>query len=337
VEELGNGLDALAVDTHFSGAVRIETRGDVLLERGYGLANRAYGIPNTVETQYGTASATKGFTALAVATLLEEGALELSTPVRTLLGDDLPLVDDNVTVEHLLAHRSGMGDYLDEGDDLDVTAYVLPVPAHELSTTEQYLRVLDGHAQKFPPGEQFAYSNAGYVVLALVAERAVGIPFHDLIVDRVCRPAGMTSTAFLRSDELPGTAAIGYLDLDSPKTNVFHLPIRGGGDGGIYSTVGDVSSFWRAFLDGRIVEEQWVAELLRSRSDVTRRSGARYRYGLGFWLRESTDAALLDGYDAGVSFRSVHAPDRELVYTVVSNTSEGAFPVARWLQARLET
>ena len=79
----------------------------------------------------------------------------------------------------------------------------MPVPVHELATTEQYLAALDGHPTKFAPGERFAYCNGGYVVLALIAERATGVPFHDLVRRRVCEPAGMLDTAFLRSDELP--------------------------------------------------------------------------------------------------------------------------------------
>jgi CubicO group peptidase (beta-lactamase class C family) len=68
-------------------------------------------------------------------------------------------------------------------------------------------------------------------VLALIAERASGVPFHDLVRARVTDPAGMPDTEFLRSDELPGRAAIGYLTLDSPRTNVFHTgdPVRGHG------------------------------------------------------------------------------------------------------------
>jgi CubicO group peptidase (beta-lactamase class C family) len=174
--------------------------------------------------------------------------LELSTPVRSVLGRDLPLIDDGVTIEQLLAHRSGIGDYLDEEAGLEVADYVLPVPVHELARTEDYLTVLDGHSTKFAPGERFAYSNAGYVVLALVAERASGLPFPRLVEQRVCRPAGMMDTDFLRSDELPARTAVGYLECDGVwRTNVFHLPVRGSGDGGIYSTAADIDSLWRAF------------------------------------------------------------------------------------------
>ena len=76
-------------------------------------------------------------------------------------------------------------------------------------------------------------------MLAVLAERASGIPYHELVAQRVCEPAGMGDTAFLRSDELPGRAAIGYLFVDGLRTNVLHLPVRGVGDGGIYTTAAE--------------------------------------------------------------------------------------------------
>ena len=216
----------------------------------YGLADRAHGIPNTVDTLFATASGTKSLTALAVMSLVERGTLELGTTARSLLGEDLPLIADDVTVEHLLAHRSGIGDYLDEDALEDVADYVMSVPVHELATTEQYLTVLDGHETVFPAGERFAYNNGGYVVLALLAERASGIEYHELVRTLVCEPAGMVDTAFLRSDELPGRAALGYL-VDGLRTNVLHLPVLGNGDGGVYSTAADVSAFWHALFAGQ--------------------------------------------------------------------------------------
>jgi CubicO group peptidase (beta-lactamase class C family) len=305
--------------------VRIERGEDIELVKAYGLAHRALEIPNTAQTQFAIASGAKGFTALAVVSLIEDGSLALSTTARSVLRDDLPLIGDDVTIEHLLSHRSGIGDYLDEDAGDDITDYLMPVPVQELATTEQYLAVLDGHPAKFAPGERFAYCNGGYVVLALIAERTSGVPFHDLVRERVCEPAGLDDTEFLRSDELPGRAALGYLSRDAAsKTNVFHLPVRGNGDGGIYSTAADISSLWRAFFAGRIVSAEWVAEMVRRRSE---------RYGLGFWLHESSNAVILEGSDAGVSFRSVHDPGSDATQTVISNTTEGAWPIARLLDS----
>ena len=123
--------------------------------------------------------------------------------------------------------------------------------------------MLDGHPTKFEPGERFIYCNGGYVVLALLAERASGVPFHDLVEQRVCAPAGMVDTAFLRSDELPGRAALGYLEDDGLRTNILHLPVRGTGDGGAYTTAADVHRFWDALFAGRIVAPETVAEMVR--------------------------------------------------------------------------
>ena len=331
--ELAAELDAIASETAFSGVVRVDSAHGVGVEKAYGLAHRGHGIPNSADTQFAIASGTKGMTALTVASLVEEGRIELSTSARSVLGADLPLVGDEVTIEHLLSHRSGIGDYLDEAGDHDLADYPMPVPVHELASTEEYVAALDGRPMTSAPGERFAYNNSGYVVLALIAERVGGSPFADLVRRRVCEPAGMRDTAFLRSDELPGRAALGYLMVDGAwRTNVFHLPVRGSGDGGIYSTAADLSSFWNALFAGRIVSNDLVDELVRPHSDAPAHS---QRYGLGFWLHASTDAVGLEGYDAGVSFRSVHDPGARITHTVISNTTDGAWPLARHLEERL--
>ena len=201
---LAKELDDLVSTSSFSGVVRVDRGGDVAFAKAYGFAHRALEIPNETDTRFAIASGVKGMTALTVTSLVEDGTIGLATTARSVLGDDLPLIADDVTVEHLLAHRSGIGDYFDEDVETDATAYLLPVPVHQLAETEQYLAVLGGHATKFAAGDRFSYCNGGYVVLALIAERASGIPFHDLVAQRVCEPTGMRDTAFLRSDELPG-------------------------------------------------------------------------------------------------------------------------------------
>jgi CubicO group peptidase (beta-lactamase class C family) len=332
VQALRAAVDQEAERSGFSGVVRLERAGDVELCAAYGYADRAHRIANTVDTLFATASGSKGLTALAVLGLVEQGTLTLGTPARSLLGDDLPLIGAEVTVEHLLAHRSGIGDYLDEDGDGDITDRVLRVPVSELATTEEFLAVLDGHPSVFPPGERFAYNDAGYVVLALLAERASGTDFHDLVRTTVCAPAGMVDTEFLRSDALPGRAALGYLFRDGARTNVFHLPVRGSGDGGAYATAADFGAFWEALFAGRIVPLTRVAEMVRPRSDWPEESR---RYGLGLHLHRSGGAVWLEGYDAGVSFTSLHDPGSATTWTVMSNWSDGAWPLVRLLNDRV--
>jgi CubicO group peptidase (beta-lactamase class C family) len=327
-----DGLDRVVAAERFSGVVRIDRCGEVELVAVYGMAHRGCAVRNTIDTRFALASGSKGFTALAVVALIEDGVLALETTARSVLGRDLPLIDDRVTVGHLLAHRSGIGDYLDEDAGHELSDYVMTVPVHELDTTESFLAVLDGFPTAFAPDERFTYCNGGYVVLAVIAERTSGVPFHDLVHQRVCDPAGMVDTAYLRSDELPGGTALGYLSADpSSRTNVFHLPVRGNGDGGAYSTAADVSAFWTALFDGRIVSPAWVAEMVRPRSTLP--SGSA-RYGMGFWLDPTGPGVHLEGCDAGVSFGSIHDPSTGRTTTVISNTSEGAWPILRYLEAQ---
>lgn len=328
MNDLTESVARVASETGFSGVVRMDKGDDTQLSEAYGLAHRGFQFPNTDDTQFAIASGGKGFTALAVVSLIVDGVLSLDTTARSVLGDDLPLIADDVTIGHLLAHTSGIGDYIDEeNEDLASNDYVLVSPVHELATTEAFLSEVDGHPTKFAAGERFSYCNGGYIVLALIAERASGTAYHDLVKEKVLVLAGLADTGFLRSDEPSGHMALGYLQPDGLQTNLLHLPVRGNGDGGIYTTVADMHTFWNAFADGRIVPDEWVVEMTRQHSVVPENA----RYGLGFWLAETGPTVKLVGGDAGVSFHSVHDPTTRSTQTVISNTTNGARPMVKHL------
>lgn len=332
VDGLHAQVDELIAKSRFSGVIRVDRAGETVLERAVGWAHRALQVSMTIDTRLAMASGSKGFTALVVLSLAADGTLPLTTSARDLLGGDLPLIDDRVTVEHLLAHRSGIGDYLEENEDVEIDDYVLSVPVHTLVTSTDYLAVLEGHPQSFPPGERFAYNNGGFVALALLAERAAGTAFVDLVRERVTDPAGMTDTAYLRSDALPERTALGYLNAEGDQSNVLHLPVRGSGDGGAYTTVTDVHRMWSALRGDALLDRAALAAAWRPRSEVPAENS---RYGLGFWLHASQSAVMLEGYDAGVSFRTVHDPDSDTTHTVIANWSDGAWHLTRELDRHI--
>ena len=115
---------------------------------------------------------------------------------------------------------------------------------------------------------------------------------------------------------------------------MLHLPVVGGGDGGIYSTAADLRSFWDALFAGRIVPEAWVGRWCGHAATCRRRAK---RYGLGFWLHPTSEVVMIEGYDAGVSFRSMHDPVSGASATVIANTSEGAWPFVELLEEYLAT
>ncbi len=319
-------LEQQARADDFSGVVRVQHRGEVLVEFACGYSDRANERAHDLETRFAVASGTKAFTALTIMSLVESGVITLDTTLRSIVLDDLPHVDEGVTIDHLLTHRSGVGDYLDEAAGHDIDDHVLgSLSAHTLRTAHDYLPLLNAHDQQVPPGEHFAYNNSGFVMLSLVIEMTTG-SYHRAVRDHVFTRAAMPDAGFFRSDDLPADTAVGYLE--NGRSNVFHLPVIGMGDGGAFLTLDDTTAFWNAFLTGGIVSPDSVAAMIAEVSvlDDTR------SYGRGLWLGPGADHVWIEGIDAGVSFESGVFRDADLRYSVLSNTSSGAWPLVKTIR-----
>lgn len=311
----------------FTGLAVVDGQDGRRYELASGYAHRALKAPITPQTRFGVASGSKTFTAIILLRLAERGLLTLDAPVRQWLGEDLPLVAPEVTLEQLLTHTSGMGDYLDE-DELEPDDYVLTVPVHELTTSESLLPMLDGLPQREKPGTAFRYNNGGFVLAAIVAERVAGCSYAELVEREVVQPAGLRETAVLRTDTWPGDVAVGYVESTGDRTNVLHLPVLAPGDGGAVTSADDMLRFWSALLGGALVSPESLALM------TTPRPGSEaegMRYGLGMWLHLTGPALILEGCDVGQSFRSTHEPASGLTATVFSNTWDGAWDMVNAL------
>lgn len=326
-------LDEAIAEQPFTGVATIDVGDERVLERAEGFMHRAFRVPMRADARIGIASGSKAFTALAVMRLVEEGRLRLEQRARELLGDDLPLIDDAVTLEQLLDHTSGIGDYLDEEADWEVDEHVLPLPVHTLTTAEAFLPMLDGFPQVSAPGERFAYCNGAYLVLAVLLERASGETYHRLVQRLVLEPAGLEATGFLPLNALPADAALGYVYDEGDVANTLHLPVLGNGDGGAFTTAADLHRFWRALLAGRIVSRESVEQMMQPRHEVP---GEEQRSGMGLFLHETLPVLMLEGYDAGASFCSWHVPETQTTVSVLGNSSEGGWPVMGVLRDALE-
>jgi CubicO group peptidase (beta-lactamase class C family) len=314
--------------TGFSGVISVQI-GSSSFAKAFGYRDRANSLENQLSTRFGIASGTKGFTAVGVARLIEEKQIGFSTLATHVLGDSVKNLHPEITVAHLLEHTSGIGDYLDEEKIQDINDVVLAVPVQDLASPVDYAAMIEKEAQKFPPGARFCYSNSGYVVLAMIIELVSREPYHGFIEAQVFQRAGMIRSGLFRSDQLPEDTALGYVpDGDAWRTNVFHLPVRGGGDGGAYTTLEDMRKFWRSLSGFQLVNEALVAELLQPRQYS---ESEKLSYGFGFWMDELADQIILEGYDAGVSFRSATGRQCDDGYTVISNTSSGVWPMVRLL------
>ena len=332
-ERLFARLDRAAEANRLSGVVSVRLGSNDAFERAYGYADRANKIANTMRTRFATASATKAFTALAACVLLEEGRLAPDASVTEVLGVALPHLSREVTVEHLLTHTSGIGDYYDEDVVTDFTDFHLPIPWYRLERPRDYVPLLAELPPKFPPGERFSYSNSGYILLGLVVEDVAGVPYQEFVQTRIFDQAGMSEAGFFRLDALPESTALGYIDAEdgSWRTNVDNLPVVGGPDGGAFCTAADMARFWSALDRDVILGRAWRERFLRPH--VTDPSSG-VSYGLGVWIHQGPAGPpfhYLEGADAGVSFTSLHGAERGVEYTVACNAPPGATEIVALL------
>jgi CubicO group peptidase (beta-lactamase class C family) len=329
--DLQTRLRRKAAETSFSGAVSMRIDGFSHCE-AFGFRDGPNQTPNSVETRFGTASVTKGFTALGIAGLIESGDLAFDTAARSIVGSRIANLNAEITIGQLLCHTSGIGDYLDEEKLEGIDQFETAIPSHKLISPLDYIPMLEAEPQKFAPGSRFSYSNSGYIVLSIIIELMVGDPYQDVIERRIFERAGMTRSEFFRADCLPENTATGYLSTGPTwHSNIFNLPIRGGGDGGAYTTVGDMDRFWSAFLNGKLVGPDMVAELLSVRVQNNRRDA----YGYGFWLDDDAGHIALIGGRAGGSHQIPNNRSGDIGYTVISNTTPGAWPIIKLLDAGL--
>src|SRR5690606_18017378 len=172
-----------AADNGFAGCVLVERDGDVIFERGYGLANRANAIPVTSSTIFNIGHLTRQFTVAAVLKLQEEGDLALSTALGAMF-PGCPADKAGITVMQLLRHEAGIspraGSY-----------------RYDFVPRDQFLRELFRERLAHAPGSGSAYANAGYILLAAIVEQMSGNTFEAYLRDKLLLPAGMAGTGYV--------------------------------------------------------------------------------------------------------------------------------------------
>jgi len=317
---------ALAAQDRFSGIVLVTRGPTTLLECAAGWADRASGGPVTPDTRFATASLSKMFTAAAVLSCARDGLLEVGDRVVDLLpARRRPrTMADAVTVHHLLAHTSGIGDYAEE--DEEVPGYVEDYgslwaqrPVQTMERPDDFLPLYDDAAPVAPPGAAYHYSNAGYVLLGAVLEQVTGLRIAAVVEERVFAPSGMASSGYFRSDEARPDVAVGYLPRTGPdapwRTNIFSVPVVGGGDGGAHVTARDVDRFLRAVASGDLLGPDLTARMLTRHVPVA----DGFAMGYGVLIRPDAGGFTKDGGDPGVETIARHMPAEDVSMVVLCN------------------
>lgn len=296
----------------FSGAVEVAERGKVLFRHACGFANRRYDVPNRVDTRFNLASANKMFTAVALLQLAEQGALSLDDPLDRHLGPEwlAPEVARTITLRQLLAHRSGLGSYFNEA--------FFQASRDRFRELADFQALVKDEKPEFLPGEHFAYSNTGFLLLGAVLERRGQGGYFGQVQRQVFDRAGMARAGYEPMDVPVRDLAMHYVPgrpgdwVESTWSHVY----RGGPAGGGYASVGDLTRFAAALHAGALLRPA-------SQADAWPRDG-RF-YGFGFELGWS-GAGFVVGHSGG--FPGINAqfdlyPDSGFSVAALANTEGG--------------
>jgi CubicO group peptidase (beta-lactamase class C family) len=312
----GEELDDLMIDFSkkgYSGAVLVAQNGEIVLQKGYGLADRERKIQNTPATLFNVASVGKIFTAAAVLKLEMKGKLKTSDLISKYLGK-FPEEKSGATIHHLLTHTAGL---------------VVDGATLNYSSRKAFVQSVKATPIESKPGEKYRYTNAGYVLLAAIVEEVSGQAFESYLQKNIFKPAGLNSTGYpwdKKFDDAP--VAVGYVGnrLEELKLAPRATDIWGNrGPGDLITTVGDLYEWTQALRKNKVLSEQakkkmftayahvnegygWhVAKTTRNTTFV-RRGGGRpdFESELQWYIDENTVVIFTVNND--LNFRRVVAP-----------------------------
>lgn len=254
-------------------AIAVMKDGRLIKAEGYGLANVELDVSVTPATVFQSGSVGKQFTAAGIMLLVEDGTLRLDAPVGTYL-PEAPAAWRDITIRHLLTHTSGIKNY--GPTDIDFRLDY---------TEEELLAKIAAFPLDFAPGDQWSYSNTGYVVLGILIHRVTGEFYGDFLDQRIFKPLGMTATRVVSEADIIRNRAAGYRLVRGELKNQKYIAqtLNSTADGSLYVTVLDLAKWDAALMGDRLLSRASLAQMW---TPVTLNNGVTYPYGFGWSLDE---------------------------------------------------
>lgn len=314
LDQLHRKLRAEAAAERFSGAVLV-SKGEQIMFR------EAYGREVSAETRFCLGSMGKMFTAVAVMQLIQNRRLQLTDTISKLLpAYPNTRLAREVTVEHLLTHSGGTGDFF--GADYEKHRA-------ELRTLTDFIRLFGQREPAFPPGSRWGYSNFGFILIGAIVEQVSDLPWDAYLQTNVFRVADMTSTSPLASpgntaQPLTGAAESGLKPLP------FYVGLPAGGG---YSTLADLHRFAIALRGGRLLDATHLDLLTRPRIAA---GTAQWSLGLRVAARNGASYFGHGGSAPGINADFAAYPASDYLTVVLANRGHPhAANVAEFIGARL--
>lgn len=231
-------------------AVIVSKKGKVLFQGAHGLANLEHNIPLTPNSVFRLGSITKQFTAAAIMMLQEQDKLSLTDNIHKYI-PDFPTEGNDVTIEHLLTHTSGIANYT---EDEEIFAKEIQVP----TTIDDMLVRFAKHPMQFKTGEEMRYSNTGYILLGKIIEVVSGQSYADFIEENIFKKLGMQSSYYASSKIIPNRAN-GYDLTPNGVVNAMYIDMMWPhAAGALLSTVSDLNIWFSALREGGLISKKAI-------------------------------------------------------------------------------
>ena len=307
-------------------AVGVVHDGEVLMSKGFGVANIETGSTVTTETMFQSGSVGKQFTAAGVMLLVEDGRVDLDESIRVHV-PEAPASWQPITVRHLLTHASGIPDYTSDSFDY-ATNY----------SEEDLVRMASGLTLEFPPGTRWNYSNTGYVMLGVMISRVTGAPYWEFLRERLFDPAGMPTIRINTATEIVPHRARGYMPAPGGLQNASHVAEQTNttGDGSMLFSLRDMIA-WNEVVRTRTVlsPESWDQIL----TPMVLNSGNTHPYGFAWFFDEVAGQLVTEHSGAWQGFVNQYTrfPRQDLSVIVLTNArSTMSAPLAMQIGALID-
>ncbi|MFC1563460.1 serine hydrolase domain-containing protein [candidate division KSB1 bacterium] len=297
-------------------AVAVMRDGEIIYERGFGMANLDYDIPIKPNTVFHIASISKEFAAMAVVLLEMEGKLSIDDDIRKYI-PEVPDFGETITIRHLANHTSGLRD---QWDLLSLAGW----RANDIKLQEDVLGLVERQKElNFKPGEEYLYSNTGFTLLAILVDRVSGKSLREYADEYIFKPLEMDNTHFHNDmgEIVPNRA---YAYVPGPKRS-FRISIPNFetyGATSLFTTVLDLSKWSRNFVHKRVGGEEGIAKLL-TKGILNNGSEINYALGITHGSYRGLSTIGHGGADAGYRSNLIMFPDQNVSISIFANISNG--------------
>jgi CubicO group peptidase (beta-lactamase class C family) len=300
-------------DGTMSGSILIAQDGVVFLNKGYGLADRAQGIPNTPQTRFHLSSLSKQFTAMAILILQSQGRLNVQNPICDYIAN-CPAGWKDITIHQLLTHTAGLSPRLDN---------IIANAAHDPEAPPDpayYIDIAGEVPLDTRPGERYDYSNSGYNLLAHIIEQASGQSYADFLEENIFTPLNMRESGY--DDGLSGVAAGYTYRYTTDPVEYVQLPISDG-EGQLYSTTGDLLLWDQALYTDQLLPQDEL-EAMFERYVPRTDDYPLFGYSYGWMVTSLLGQPLVggSGWSAGCATFYLRYPADGLTLIVLMNQGD---------------